>query len=130
MIVIDCSYALALVMPDEERPNSMAEVQADLLFAPAVWPMEMANAFVMAVRRGRVTSDAAARMALRMDEYLVNVDVEPIAIHAGYLAAQNHALSANDAAYLELALQRRCGLATLDRRLAARAHDLGLTVFS
>ena len=43
------------------------------------------------------------------------------AVRQRYLAAMSHGLTAYDAAYLELALQRRCQLATLDSRLAEAA---------
>ena len=42
--------------------------------------------------------------------------------------AERFALSAYDAAYLELAQRRRLPLATLDRDLRAAATALGLTV--
>lgn len=128
MIVLDCSYALALVMPDEDRPRTMHAVQALHLVAPAVWPLEIANAMAMAVQRGRIEPSDAARLAQRLDDYGVGVDGDAVPVHQRYLAARHHGLSAYDAAYLDLALQRRCGIATLDRRLAERARTLGVTV--
>lgn len=128
MIVLDCSYALALVMPDEERPASMPDVQGTMLLAPPIWPFEIANAFSMAVRRQRLAAEDAARLVRRLDDYGIGIDGEPVSLHQRYLAAQNHALTAYDAAYLELALQRGCGLATLDVRMATRARELGMTV--
>jgi hypothetical protein len=44
------------------------------------------------------------------------------------LLSANHGLSAYDAAYLELALNRDTPLATLDRKLAAAARKEGVTV--
>jgi predicted nucleic acid-binding protein len=128
VIVLDCSYALALVMPDEERPATMAEVEATQLVAPPIWSFEVANAFAMAVRRGRLAAEDAAHLARRLDDYGVGVDGDDVSVHQRYLAAQNHPLTAYDAAYLELALQRRYALATLDARMAARARGLGMTV--
>ena len=54
MIVLDSSYALALVMPDETRPASMAQVLPQRLTAPFIWPVELANAMRNAVRRARL----------------------------------------------------------------------------
>ena len=44
MIVLDSSYTLALVLPDEERPGSTHEVMASPLASPMIWPLEIANA--------------------------------------------------------------------------------------
>ncbi len=45
-----------------------------------------------------------------------------------YIAALSHDLTAYDAAYIDLAAQRRCALATLDERLAQAARNVGLDV--
>jgi predicted nucleic acid-binding protein len=44
------------------------------------------------------------------------------------MLSANHGLSAYDAAYLALALNRSAPLATLDRKLAAAARKEGVTV--
>jgi predicted nucleic acid-binding protein len=44
--------------------------------------------------------------------------------------ARQHALSAYDAAYLELALRLSLPLATLDRRLQAAATAAGVAIYS
>ncbi len=54
MIVIDCSYALAMVMPDEQRPPGIGQVAQTRMLVPSIWPYEVANAFRSAVRRGRI----------------------------------------------------------------------------
>ena len=45
-------------------------------------------------------------------------------------AALAHDLTPYDALYLELALQRRCALATCDADLAAAAQRAGVVVYS
>ena len=54
MIVVDCSYALAIVMPDERQPASAPQLADGMVLAPPIWPYEVANAFRSAVRRGRL----------------------------------------------------------------------------
>jgi predicted nucleic acid-binding protein len=44
--------------------------------------------------------------------------------------AREHGLTVYDAAYLELALRRRAGLATLDRALARAARSAGVHVIA
>jgi predicted nucleic acid-binding protein len=128
VIVIDCSFAMAMVMPDETRPRSLAQVEEARLVAPPIWVFEVANAFRMAVRRSRLDAEDAAHLSRRIEEYAVLVDGNDATVHQRYIAAQTHDLTAYDAAYLELALLRRCPIATLDGRIAALARRLGLIV--
>ena len=67
MIVIDCSYALAMVMPDEMRPASLAQVVTGRLLVPPIWPYEVANAFRSAVRRGRVAEPEILGVCSRIE---------------------------------------------------------------
>lgn len=129
MIVLDCSYTMAMVMPDESRPSSLAQTELSRLFAPSLWVFEVANALRIAVRRGRLAANQAAALSTRLDAYGVGVDGATASVHQRYIAAQTHDLTAYDACYIDLALQRGFALATLDARLAAQARRLGLTVY-
>ncbi|MBC7941785.1 MAG: type II toxin-antitoxin system VapC family toxin [Chitinophagaceae bacterium] len=131
MIVIDCSYALAMVMPDEQRPASMHATTTTRLLVPSIWPYEVANAFRSAVRRGRVAAAEMLAVVARIEA----LQIEPsgtldAAVRQRYLTALSHDLTAYDAAYVDLASQRRCALATLDARLALAARHVGLDVVS
>jgi len=131
VIVVDCSFTLAMVMPDERVPASMPQVAAARLLVPSIWPYEVANAFRNAIRRRRVDDTAITGVCARIE----GLGIEVVATHdAGvrqHLAvAAAHGLTAYDAAYVELALQRRCALATLDARLADAARNAGLAVLA
>ena len=128
MIVLDCSYTMAMVMPDEDRPRSLTLTEESRLFAPSIWVFEVANALRTAVRRGRLPAEQAATLSMRLEDYGVGIDGADITVHQRYIAAQTHDLTAYDASYLDLALQRRFALATLDTRLATMARRLGLVV--
>jgi predicted nucleic acid-binding protein len=128
VIVVDCSYTMAMVMPDERRPHSLAQVEQARLVAPPIWAFEVANAFFMAVRRGRLVADDAAALSRRLEDYDVSVEGADATVHRRFLAARTHDTTAYDAAYLDLAQHRRFGLATLDRRMADLARRLGLVV--
>lgn len=128
MIVVDCSYTMAIVMPDERRPRSLPLAETSRLVAPSLWIFEVANALNTAVRRGRLSAEQAARLSRRLEDYGVNLDHGDDTVHQRYLAAQTHDLTAYDASYLDLALRRRYALATLDARLAALARKNGLVV--
>lgn len=131
MIVIDCSYTLAMVMPDERRPTTMSQVAAARMLVPTIWSYEVANALRNAVRRRRVDESDVAAVCARIE----GLQTEAAAAHEAtvrqrYLAAASHALTTYDAAYVELALHRRCPLATLDAALAQVARHVGLDVMS
>jgi predicted nucleic acid-binding protein len=131
VIVIDCSYALAMVMPDEQRPASVDRTATTRLLVPPIWPYEVANAFRSAVRRGRIAQAEMLAVITRIEALQIEPSgVLDTAVRQRYLAALTHDLTAYDAAYIDLATQRRCALATLDARLAAAARNVGLQVVS
>lgn len=131
MIIIDSSYTLALVMPDESRPASMRAVLAGQLAAPMLWPLEIANAMRSSLRRRRLLAQQADALLQRIGELQVDV-INPS--HTSpkhhFEAAQTHELTPYDAMYLELALQWRCALATCDQGLATAAQRAGVEVLS
>jgi len=131
LIVLDCSYAVALVMPDEPRPASLAEVVETRLLVPSIWAYEVANTLRMAVRRSRVSADSMLGLVSMLEGLKIEgAGPADTAVRQRYLAAQSHDLTAYDAAYIELALQHRCALATLDARLATAARQAGLHVLA
>ncbi len=129
MIVLDSSYALALVMPDETRPTSLATVLREPLAAPFLWPAEIANAMRTAVRRSRVLEREVPALCADVDELDVEIVRpafdDPVRF---FELAQKHDLTPYDALYLELALQRRCALATRDAGLTRAAARSGIEV--
>ena len=129
MIVLDSSYALALVMPDEAQPASVARVIQDRLTAPFIWPIEIANAMRNAVRRSRVTSDEVTALCAEVEAFEIEV-VPPWNNNTQryFEIAHSHALTPYDALYIDLALQRHCALATRDAALAQAARRIGIHV--
>lgn len=129
VIVIDCSYTLGMVMPDEPRPASLDQVATGRLLVPPIWPYEVANAFRSAVRRGRVTEPEIVGVCARIEGLQFELaGAHDSSVRQRYLAAMSHGLTSYDAAYVELALQRRCPLATLDTALARVAVHAGVDV--
>jgi predicted nucleic acid-binding protein len=127
VIVLDCSYAMAMVLPDASRPASAAKMATTRLIAPAIWPDEVANALRNALRRGRLLDEDVPHICARLAVYEVEVLANPdAAVLPRYRAAHTHGLTPYDASYLELAASRRCALATLDTQLAAAARNAGV----
>lgn len=129
--VIDASYALACVMPDEQRPAGMDELLGRELVAPFIWPLEVASAVRNGVRRGRFDLAHARGLcshAASLDVELVSPRLNDPLRHLELAMA--HDLTPYDALYVDLALLRRCPIATNDARLIGAAHALGIEVLN
>lgn len=131
MIVLDSSYTLALVMPDEHHPQSTPAVTSARLTAPFVWPLEIANALRSNRRRGRLDDRRVDVLIDRIGALGVDVAAPPHALPRRHLeAALAHDLTPYDACYLTLALQLSASLATLDSGLAAAAARAGIAILA
>lgn len=132
--VIDSSVALAWGLPDEISGRSeqfLARLSAhDTLWIPALWWYEVSNALLMAQRRHRLT-EADRLGLLRLYETLpiqTDMSLNPETMWRVQALAEEHKLSAYDAAYLELAARKGLSLATLDRRLMTAARNAGISL--
>ena len=117
------------LLDDEVDPGAaiVADlVRQDTAFVPQLWHLEVRNALLVALRRGRIDNNQFHLRIRSLSELLVSTDSEPDFSSALDLAV-SHNLSFYDAIYLELAHRRQAGLATLDDRLrrAASAEGLG-----
>lgn len=128
--VLDASVALSWVFP-EEPPESkwqiLSRLEEDSCLVPAIWPLEVANALLVALRTGRIerTKVAANGELLRSLPIVVD-DAQPEAFTVLLPLAERHGLSVYDASYLHLALEGGVALATADSRLAAAARAVGV----
>ncbi len=129
--VIDASVALAWHFDDE--PSDYADrvlerLREDQSLVPAIWLLEVANALVVAERRGRLTSAKVARAVELFLELPISPQdiVAPLALGPVLDLARAQGLSAYDAAYLELAMREGLPLATQDGRLRAAAGRVGV----
>ncbi|MBM3269057.1 MAG: type II toxin-antitoxin system VapC family toxin [Candidatus Sericytochromatia bacterium] len=131
--VIDASTVLAWTFLDEasERARAIVErLEDDTAEAPAVWPVEVANALLVAERRGRLSHSEMVSAGAAVSELAVKVEGAhfPDVLQSTLAVARRHALSAYDASYLELASRRNLPLATLDRRLETAARAAGIAL--
>ncbi len=131
--VLDASMTMAWVFPDESTEatdrllESLLERQA---YTPGLWPIEVANAFLAATRRGRLEASQWAWIRHSLDVLPIAVDSgSPARVWSAVLElAHDRGISVYDAMYLELALRMRLPLATLDGRLASAARAAGVEV--
>lgn len=127
--VVDASVSAAWFLPDEATPYTQAALQATAtaeLWVPTLWLLEVANLLQSAQRRRRITAAKRAELAAAAAGLRLHVCREPFSLLTLDALAAEHALSAYDACYLELALRRRLPLATLDQALLAAMQRCGV----
>ena len=132
--VLDCSVSMTWWFEDET--DAYAERVLDYLdeasaIVPAIWPLEVANALLAAERRNRIASRDSDRVAEFIVTLPIHVDDETHAhaLGATMALAREYALTAYDAAYLELAMRLDVPLATADKALAGAARAGGVARF-
>lgn len=134
--VLDASVAVAWCFEDEE--TRFTETVLDLLSAgaealvPSIWPVEVANALLIAERRNRI---ALAQVTAILQK-IAGLPIAVMPIDSGRAfdhilpVARQQFLSGYDAAYLELALRQGLPLATLDEQLRRAAKTTGTLLLS
>jgi predicted nucleic acid-binding protein len=128
---LDASVALSWCFADEENPYArmvLGMLRGANVVVPAIWPLEIANALVVAERRHRLKLTETSRFLSLIEGLDIVVDPGTSARAFGETLslARRHGLSAYDAAYLELAVRDALPLATLDEDLKNAARKLGL----
>lgn len=127
--IIDASLVAAWLLP-EEYSGAAEDVIASISGpcpAPSLFWYEIRNILAMAERRSRIGAGGAL-VAMERVRRLPLEDAGIGGDSAVLLLAANHTLSAYDAAYLALAINRSAPLATLDRKLESAARKEGVTV--
>jgi predicted nucleic acid-binding protein len=125
---------MAWCFEDETNPYSeslLARLEADQeAFVPSLWPLEVANALVMAKQRGRVTETQIIGFLEDLGEFAIRVDTQGIdrALTEVRFLAEQYRLTSYDAAYLELAMRTGVPLATVDGDLLEAALAAGVLV--
>ena len=132
-LVIDCSVTIAWLFRDEQTEavrEILGRVAQSGAVVPALWRIEVANALLTAVRRGRI--DTQYRDASIADLGLLDISVDAEGDGRVWSIVLNLAdrfgLTVYASVYLELAHRLALPLATLDGELRAGADALGLTV--
>jgi len=133
--VLDASVAIAWVLRDEVSIVSEALLEAFETgngYAPAIWPLEVANALLMAERGGRIPEGGATELLASLAQLEIDVEVVSTIDHLDVelALAREHRLTIYDASYLALAMRLNAPLATLDQRLRAAARNAGVALLS
>ena len=130
--VVDNSVVMAWGL--DER-NRYADAVMDLVseaevLVPGIWPLEFANALLVAERRKRLSEAEAVRLKELVLEIPITVVSEPVSrVLSSILAlAREQGISCYDASYLDLAMREAVPLATVDHALREAARRCRVTV--
>ena len=120
--VLDSSVAMAWVLPDEANSTLdplFDRLTHDVAVVPPVWPLEIANVLLVAVKRGRLTAKDVRQLVTELRALPLEIDSTSTerALSETLALAQKYHLTSYDASYLELAKRREIPLATLDVKL-------------
>ena len=133
--IADASVAIGWVHPGQATTHTAAMLDAiaegAAVEVPALWPLEVANALAVLVRRRKLT-EAERQSGLGWLRGLpLRIDHEMASLAFSRLSelASAHRLSVYDAAYLELAQRRKLVLGCKDGPLRKAAKQSGVSLW-
>jgi len=135
IFVADASVAIGWVHPAQATPQTDAMLDAvaegATLEVPSLWPLEVANALIVLVRRRKLLEVERQAALGWLRGLRVRIDHESAVLGLTRLAelACDHRLSVYDAAYLELAQRRKLALGCKDGPLRKAADAAGVTLW-
>ncbi len=133
VMVLDCSVTAAWLFEEEESleySDAMLDaLKGGVACIPAHWFSEIANAIAMSERRKRHSEADRTRLLQMLEILPLDVDEASLERLDRILGLANeHRLTAYDAAYLELAMRKGLPLATLDKDLIRAAKRAGVAL--
>jgi predicted nucleic acid-binding protein len=132
--VLDASVTMSWVFEDESSvyTDMVLEALAGMAaLVPAIYPLEVGNALLVAERRSRLNQAATVQFLELLGQLPITVEFERSAQMLGEILAlaREQRLSTYDAAYLHLAMRRGLPLATADAALRQAAARGGVPVY-
>ena len=133
--IADASVAVGWVHPAQATTQTAAMLDAlaegATLEVPALWPLEVANALTVLVRRRKLAEDERQTGLGWLGGLRLRVDHEMASLAFSRLSelATTHQLSVYDAAYLELAQRRKLVLGCKDGPLRKAAKQSGVSLW-
>lgn len=132
-IVLDCSAALAWLLPDEVTKESLGLLQyirENGAVVPSLWSLEVANSLLMSLKKKRIDDDYRHKAVKFIDDLPIRIDeyTTEYALTKTLELAEKYKLTVYDATYLELALRLKYPLATKDQELIKAAHKCKIKI--
>jgi predicted nucleic acid-binding protein len=137
-LVLDASMTLAWIFErTDPEEKELADQLLDTLTAqealvPVLWHTEVANALLVAERRGVVCEAQVIDYLHRLSQLPIVTDDASVSARQESVMAlgREHRLSAYDATYLDLALRTGSVLASFDAKLLTATRTAGGAIFS
>jgi predicted nucleic acid-binding protein len=116
-LVVDCSILAGLVFREPWEPLATERIQGKTLHAPYLLQVELGSVAAKKHRTGAI--DIALEGMAQFEN--MNIQLHQVQPTATLALALQYKLSTYDAAYLWLAAELKCPLATFDEKLAKAA---------
>jgi predicted nucleic acid-binding protein len=132
-IVIDASIALAWCLDDEQSDLAavaLERVAAEGAVVPAIWPVELSNGLLTALRRKRLSAADVNTVRRLFAGLSIRIAGDTLEHCLGDVLAlaRDQTLTAYDASYLATAVRAKLQLATLDDALLRAAAKVGVPI--
>jgi len=133
--IVDASVAVGWVHPAQATTETDAMLDAiaggATLEVPALWPLEVANALLVLVRRRKLTEEERQTGLGWLRGLPLRIDQEMAVLAFSRLSelSTKHRLSVYDAAYLDVAQRRKLPLGCKDGPLQEAAKHAGVRLW-
>jgi len=126
--------AMAWCFEEDSFKDSVEVLEALSAFeamVPSLWPLEVANALIVAERHKRLTEAETHRFVSLLDSLPIIVDAHTHqkALNEILVIGRDYQLTSYDASYLELSMRKGLALATFDQQLIKVCHKIGIPIF-
>lgn len=118
-IVVDCSALAGVLFQEPWRHDAQTRLSGRSLYAPFILQVEICSVALKKTRQGAAM--AATEGLAQWQDF--DIELVRIDIAETFALSERYQLSAYDAAYLWLAADLKCPLATFDAKLAAAAQS-------
>jgi predicted nucleic acid-binding protein len=132
VFVLDASVSLAWCFEDETTDEIKLLFKrlttGDRATVPAHWPIEVSNVLLLAQRRKRISPSLRDQYWNQFYDLPIYVDL-PLNVsdvNRVLSISEKHGLTTYDGAYVDLALRRNAGLASLDTSMTRAAKAEGV----
>jgi len=125
-LVADTNIFIAVALDEPEKTALIDCTQGYDLVAPEVLPFEIGNALSALRKKGALKEDEVIQVWDHIRK--ISVSLRRIDIRAALKIALKYNIYAYDAYFLELALNQRCPLLTLDGKMKQVAAEIGISI--
>lgn len=132
--VLDCSVTMAWCFEDETSDYTEAildSLNAKSALVPVIWPLEVTNVLLMAMKRKRLSKIKAAAFFDRLNDLPIKLaNSKPLsAMMSIFELGDERKMTSYDASYLDLALAHNIPIATMDKHLIVSAKASKIKIF-